>query len=363
MKRIPSGFNAFSNKTCVTLKLQHNEHLVDIDVVYTQDEVKYIEFMTSKGNTLKVGTQVEDGYTSFNKVDITQKNYASIIAFESTFSKDCLKELFIYRCPVRITKKKKKRKLTVVEINNLKKAPHDYDSRRAKQNLDIMRDFTRKGIAQLRVVKALQSVSERSKEGAASRPNLSLQSSKFQDYADERKSQEAYMEEQEYGAGEEDEEDIKDTKTDKNETTNPLFKASKKLVATFAKRRDSVANPEHFEKLKETHVDSPLKKLTRNFFGWRQSSKDFGKNSDGEDSPGLEDRQKKLADMRKSRKSVSGHPGQAAKRSSFSAEKLRKIKTLKDNNKNIDKNNDKRISVSSDKPKKTLPIAEDDNNS
>ena len=270
-RRIAPNFNSFGNKVSVTgIKLEYNEHLTDFEVIYNQDEIKYVLIKTSKKKCLEAGAGIEGGYSSFNKIDITQKNYAPIIAFETTFSNDCLKEIFIYRCPVRITKKKQRRKLTVSEINNLKAAPSYETVRRARHNLDVMREFTKKGIAQLRIVRGWQSLAQQAKavsdSTSAPNPVVSNPSLHFKAYVEKNKTQEAYMQEQEYGAADEDEEEGVDEKKDLAQSA--LMRASQKLKTVFFSRKSSQTQDKG-QSSKEGSPKSQSKKPKGTIFNWK----------------------------------------------------------------------------------------------
>jgi len=292
IKRIAPGFSSFSNKTCTSIKLQYNEHLTNIDIIYNQDEIKYIEILTSKGESLKVGTQIENGYTSLNKVDITQRNYAPIIAFETTFSKDSLKELFIYRCPVRITKRKKKQELTVMEVNHLKAAPNLQRLSKAQENLNLITNFTRKGISSMRVIKTWQAFVQKAKQQGSINASTTIDTSsiRLENLVSPKKSQEALMEEQEYGVDdEEDKEEAKKEEEKEKEKEKKLAakrksRASIRIFNPFGTRKGSNSPTNSQEKnngSKEESFESQIKKIAQTFFG--------KKNNSGENSPPLKE--------------------------------------------------------------------------
>ena len=161
LERIASKYKKSKNKKAYRLKLKYNEHLADIDIVYTFDQIKYIEIFTSKGASLKVGVDPDNGYSSVSKIDVRQKSYMPIVGFETTFSKDGLKEIFVYRSPVRFSKKRKRKALTVDEINSLKAAPNLDSLKKAQKNIELIRNVTLKSIRQLKALRTFQSLAQR----------------------------------------------------------------------------------------------------------------------------------------------------------------------------------------------------------
>ena len=302
IKRIAPGFSSFSSKACTAIKLQYNEHLTNIDLIYNQDEIKYIEITTSKGNSLKVGTQIENGYTSLNKVDTTQKNYAPIVAFESTFSKDSLKELFIYRCPVRITKRKKKQELTVMEVNHLKAAPNLQRFSRAQENLSLITNFAKSEITSKKVIRTWQAFVQRQKQQSSTNASSTLDTPSVRlenlvspkKSKDSKESQEALMEEQEYGVDDEDEEE--EEKEDQKEKEKKLAAKRKSRISIrifnpFGLRKGSNSPSNSQDKnggSKEESFESQIKKIAQTFFG--KKSEDNSppiRKKEGETSPPL----------------------------------------------------------------------------
>lgn len=223
LERIASKYAKSKNKRPYVLKLAYNEHLADIDIVYTFDCIKYIEIVTSKGQFLKAGVDIEDGYTSISKIDVNQKSYMPIVAFETTFTKEGLKEIFVYRSPVRFSKKRKRRALTVNEINSLKAAPNLESLKKAQRNLELIRNITKKSIMQLKILNQFKSLATKSESPGTNvnEPSLGL----LEPASTKVIKEDQYMEDQEFGIDheQEDEEQKFDAKS------SPIRVISKKI--------------------------------------------------------------------------------------------------------------------------------------
>jgi len=276
LKRIAPNFRSFGFKSYKEQKVLHyNEHLADIDVVHSQNEIEFIDILTSKGKHIKVFEEKlddEDKCTSFNKIDISQKNYAPIIAFETTFSKDRLKELFVYRCPVRISKRRKQTNLTVNELNHLKAAPTLHTTLRAQQNISILRNLTFKEINKKKIINNWQNLANTTKSKViSSNTTLETPSIRLETLADQQKSREAFMEEQEYGVDDEDEEE----KEDKKDKKSPPRKKSIFMFNPFGQRnRTSVSASGSPDKIKgkDDTFESQITKLKNTLFGKKTGS-------------------------------------------------------------------------------------------
>jgi len=210
IKRTAAHYKRIRRSKLHQLKLEYNEHLADIEVVYSYNDIKYIELGTSKGRVFKIGVHFENCFSSFSKIDVSQKAYTPIIAFAGTFSNDALKELFIYRCPVRISKRKKKRLYTVNEINNMKAAMPNDEEEKVHNPFNIIRDVTKKSVVQLRALKAFQSILE--KKHAANATTSPVE--KQEESKDDKKKAEVDQEEYDFGV-ESDEEEKNDEKKEK----------------------------------------------------------------------------------------------------------------------------------------------------
>jgi len=271
LRRLAPHFRTFGHKAYKEQKvLYYNEHLADIDVVHTQNEIEFIDILTTKGRHIKVFEEKlgdDERCTSFNKIDVTQKNYAPIIAFETTFSKDRLKELFVYRSPVRISKRRKQKNLTVTELNHLKAAPNLSTTLRTQQNLNLWRSLTRKEIIQkASVVRNWQNLTAQKSKIISSDATLETPSIRLDTLADQQRSREAFMEEQEYGVDDDDDEEKEDDKKDKK---SPPRKRSIFGLLPFGQRKSVTNSPDKASKDKEGGFESQIKNF---FFGKKGSS-------------------------------------------------------------------------------------------
>lgn len=248
LERIASKYAKSKNKRPYVLKLAYNEHLADIDIVYTFDSIKYIEIVTSKGQFLKAGIDIEDGYTSISKIDVNQKSYMPIVAFETTFTKDGLKEIFVYRSPVRFSKKRKRRALTVNEINSLKAAPNLESLKKAQKNLELIRNITKKSIMQLKILNQFKSLASKS-ESPGTNVNEPSLGGLLEPTSTKVIKEDQYMEDQEFGIDheQEDEEQKLDNKS------SPMKDISKKISSApfnfinLFKRKESTHSSTHKE--------------------------------------------------------------------------------------------------------------------
>lgn len=264
LERIAPKYKKSKNKIAYKLKLAYNEHLADIDIIYNSDNIKYIEIITSKGSYLKTGKEEnseKEGrenilYTSISKVDVLQKSYMPIIAFETTFSKDALKELFIYRAPVRFSKKRKRTALTVSEINSLKAAPNLDSLKKAKRNIELIRNVTMKSIRQLKALKTFQSLAQKQESpGNIGGPSFSNLEGTSQVIKEEKQKEDKYMEEQEFGMENEEE---KDRKAEMEEIKESAAKKNPgSLLINLFKGKDSSGHS------KETPSNSPATSTSR----------------------------------------------------------------------------------------------------
>jgi len=272
LRRLAPYFRTFGHKAYKEQKVLHyNEHLADIDIIHTQNEIEFIDILTTKGRHIKVFEEKvgdDERCTSFNKIDVTQKNYAPIIAFETTFSKDRLKELFVYRSPVRISKRRKQKNLTVNELNHLKAAPNLSTTLRTQQNLNLWRSLTRKEIIQkASVVRSWVNITAAQKSKIiSSEATLETPSVRLDTLADQQRSREAFMEEQEYGVDDDDDEDKEDDKKDKK---SPPRKRSIFGLLPFGQRKSVTNSPDKGSKDKEGGFESQIKNF---FFGKKGSS-------------------------------------------------------------------------------------------
>ena len=203
--------------------------------------------------------------------------------------------------------------------------------RRARHNLDLMREFTKKGIAQLRIVRGWQGLAQQTKVASDSNlnPMISNASPHFKAYVEQNKSQEAYMQEQEYGAADEDEEEGVEEK--KELAQSALMRASQKIKTVFGSRKSQFQEKGQPSKEGSPSPQSQSKKPKGTIFNWKpylnkktpkesQSSKDLfateSKNfaftkekvtssNDPEDAPETQNKQENLDSRRNKRKSFS----------------------------------------------------------
>ena len=240
LERIASKYKKSKNKKAYRLKLKYNEHLADIDIVYTFDQIKYIEIFTSKGASLKVGVDPDNGYSSVSKIDVRQKSYMPIVAFETTFSKDGLKEIFVYRSPVRFSKKRKRKALTVDEINSLKAAPNLDSLKKAQKNIELIRNVTLKSIRQLQALRTFQSLAQRPDSVEPSRnPSLAVSE---QPAAIKEEKEDNYMEDQEFGIGHDADEAEKLEKESAGKRSPHKRISASSLFVNLFKRRETSNN-------------------------------------------------------------------------------------------------------------------------
>ena len=262
LERIAPKYKKSKNKIAYKLKLAYNEHLADIDIIYNSDHIKYIEIITSKGSYLKTGKEEnseKEGrenilYTSISKVDVLQKSYMPIIAFETTFSKDALKELFIYRAPVRFSKKRKRTALTVSEINSLKAAPNLDSLKKAKRNIELIRNVTMKSIRQLKALKTFQSLAQKQESPNVGGPSFGNLEGTSQVIKEEKQKEEKYMEEQEFGIENEEEKERKAEMEEMKESAAKKNPGS--LLINLFKGKDSSGHS------KDTPSNSPATSST-----------------------------------------------------------------------------------------------------
>lgn len=127
----------------------YNEHLLDIELTFNFKYISSIELTTSFGRVFTIGFQ--DEYTSISRADTSQKAVLAIVAFETCFSDECLKEMTIYRSPIRYKKKNKVKVMSVDEINEYRNSLLSHQPK--KNPRALFQELTKKNILRMRAIK------------------------------------------------------------------------------------------------------------------------------------------------------------------------------------------------------------------
>lgn len=78
------------------MTLNSEEHIIDIETTFSFSAITSIFLKTNQGRFIFYGS--ESLNTSISKLDVSSSPEVNVIfGFETTFSSDCLKELFVYR--------------------------------------------------------------------------------------------------------------------------------------------------------------------------------------------------------------------------------------------------------------------------
>lgn len=112
--------------------------------------ISYIEITTSFGRIFSIGYQ--DEWTSVSRSDPKLKNLLAVIGFEVCLSNKSIKELMIYRSPVKYKKKSKIKVLSVEEINKIRSNMEGLKTQ--KRSVTLFQNVTRQSILKIRMIKS-----------------------------------------------------------------------------------------------------------------------------------------------------------------------------------------------------------------